>query len=57
MEDGSKVIVDAKYIRESLLKPQAKIVKGFSGTKMNSFAGQLDEKEIDHLIKFLETLK
>jgi cytochrome c oxidase subunit 2 len=57
LEDGSKVLADAKYIRESILKPQAKIVQGFTGTKMNSFAGQLDEKEIDYLIKYLETVK
>lgn len=57
MSDGSKHVVDAEYIRESLLKPQSKIVKGFEGSKMNSFAGQLDEKQIDHLIAFLKTLK
>ena len=57
MQDGTKVLADAEYIRESILKPQAKIVNGYSGVKMNSFAGQLDEKELGYLIKYLETLK
>ncbi len=56
-EDGSKLTADAEYIRESIIKPQAKIVKGFTGARMNSFAGQLEEKDIDHLIEFLKTLK
>ena len=57
MQDGTKILADAEYIRESILKPQAKIVNGYSGVKMNSFAGQLDEKELGYLIKYLETLK
>lgn len=56
MADGSKVVVDAEYIRESILKPNAKIVKGYPA-KMNSFAGQLSEKEIDYIIEYLKTLK
>lgn len=56
--DGSKISsVDAEYIRESLIKPQAKIVDGFTGARMNSFAGQLSEKDIDHLVEYLKTLK
>ena len=56
--DGSTIpAANAEYIRESILKPQAKIVKGFSGVKMNSFAGQLSEKEIDQLIEYLKTVK
>jgi cytochrome c oxidase subunit 2 len=57
MADGTKVVADADYIRESILMPQAKIVNGYSEVKMNSFAGQLDEKELGYLIKYLETLK
>jgi cytochrome c oxidase subunit 2 len=55
--DGSTVTADADYIRESILKPQSKIVKGFSNVRMNSFAGQLDEKDIDHVIEYLKTIK
>lgn len=56
-EDGGELTANAEYIRESILKPQAKIVKGFAGARMNSFAGQLDEKQIDYLIEYLKTIK
>ncbi len=55
--DGATHKVDADYIRESILKPQAKIVQGFDGVRMNSFAGQLSEKEIDYIIEYLKTVK
>lgn len=54
--EGPSVIADADYIRESILMPSAKVVKGYPN-KMNSFAGQLSEKEIDYLIEYIKTLK
>ncbi|MCT4641094.1 MAG: cytochrome c oxidase subunit II [Bacteriovoracaceae bacterium] len=55
--DGSSITAaDAEYIRESILMPNAKVVKGYPA-KMNSFAGQLTEKEIDYLIEYIKTLK
>jgi cytochrome c oxidase subunit 2 len=56
MSDGSSVTVDENYVRESILFPQAKIVKGF-GPIMPSFKGQLKDYEIDGLIAYLKTLK
>jgi cytochrome c oxidase subunit 2 len=56
-EDGSQLVANAEYIRESILMPQAKIVEGYAGVKMNSFAGQLSEKEIDYIIEYLKTAK
>lgn len=47
---------DAEYIRESIINPNAKIVKGFPG-KMNSFSGLLSEKEIDYVIEYIKTIK
>lgn len=55
-EDGSKTIANAEYIRESLLMPNKKVVKGYPA-RMNSFQGQLSEKEIDYLIEFIKTVK
>lgn len=55
-EDGSSLVVDAEYIRESILAPQTRVVKGYPNS-MNSFAGQLTEKEIDSIIEFFKTLK
>jgi cytochrome c oxidase subunit 2 len=56
MSDGQVIKVDENYIRESILYPQAKIVKGF-GPIMPSFKGQLKDWEIDALIAYLKTIK
>ena len=45
-----------EYIRESILDPKAKIVKGYPPV-MNSYQGALSEEEIKQLIAFLKFLK
>ncbi len=55
--DGSKVTVDEAYMRESILNPNAKIVKGFSGGVMPTFQGQLSEDELAAIIEYLKTTK
>ena len=44
--------VDENYIRESILEPQAEIVKGFPPV-MPTFQGQLNDKDIDAIIAFI----
>lgn len=56
MEGGEQVVVDENYIRESLLEPQKKIVKGFP-PQMPSFKGQMSDARIDGLIAYIKTLK
>jgi cytochrome c oxidase subunit 2 len=53
--DGSQVTVDENYLRESILRPQAKIVKGFEGAVMPPFV--LADWKIDALIEYIKTLK
>ena len=48
---------DENYIRESILNPNAKIVTGFQGGVMPSYAGQLKDDEINALIEFIKTVK
>lgn len=55
-EGGGSAVADLAYIRESLLNPNAKVVKGYPA-QMNSFAGQLSEKEIDYIFEYLKSLK
>lgn len=50
------VKVDADYVRESILVPSAKIVKGFEGQQMTSFQGILNEKQIDAVIAYMKTI-
>jgi len=56
MSDGTNITADENYIRESILEPQAHIVKGF-GPVMPSYKGILQDKEIDAIISFMKTLK
>lgn len=58
MADGTKVSFDENYVRESIMDPQAKIVKGFSKpSQMPSFQGQLSESELAALIEYIKGLK
>lgn len=54
-EDGSNIKADENYIRESLMNPAAKVVKGFPPA-MPPFQGQLSEDEVTQLIEYLKSL-
>jgi cytochrome c oxidase subunit 2 len=56
-EDGSNAIGDENYIRESILNPNAKVVKGFAKGVMPSYQGQLSEVELNSLIEYIKELK
>ena len=55
LKDGSVVIADETYIRESIYRPSAKIVAGHSDI-MPSFAGQISEEEVIAITAFLRSL-
>jgi glucose/arabinose dehydrogenase/cytochrome c2 len=54
-EDGSKTIADEKYLRESILNPSLKVVKGYS-PEMPSFEGILSDSDIDSIILHIRSL-
>ncbi|HMO01677.1 MAG TPA: cytochrome c oxidase subunit II [Oligoflexia bacterium] len=55
--DGSKIDkADENYIKESVINPNAKVVKGFSPNLMPSFDGQLNADQIGAIIEFIKTL-
>lgn len=54
--DGTQVVVDDTYIRDSLMNPKAKIVQGYGG-QMPSFKGQLNEVQLNAIIDYMKTLK
>jgi len=56
MADGSFIMVDENYLRESILNPQAKIVAGFDPV-MPTYQGLLKDREVDALIEFIKSLK
>jgi cytochrome c oxidase subunit II len=56
LADGSEVLVDENYIRQSILEPNSQVVAGFQGV-MPTYQGVLKEKQIDALIAYIKTIK
>lgn len=55
LADGSKVVVDEAYLRESILNSQAKIVKGFQPL-MPTFQGLVSEEGLVALIEHVKSM-
>jgi cytochrome c oxidase subunit 2 len=55
LEDGQTVVFDAAYMRESLINPNSKVVKGYRPV-MPTFRGQLTEDQIVQLITYVQSL-
>jgi cytochrome c oxidase subunit 2 len=56
LADGSTVVADDSYLRESILQPNAKIVAGFQPV-MPSFQGLVTEDQILALTAYIKSLK
>ena len=56
LADGSKVKVDATYIRKSILEPLAQVRAGYNPV-MPSYKGKMDERKLTGLIEFIKSLK
>jgi cytochrome c oxidase subunit 2 len=52
---GQTVIADEDYLRESILRPNAKVVAGFQPL-MPSFDGQVNEEQLIQLIAYMKSL-
>jgi len=55
MQDGTTLIADENYVRESIVEPQAKIVAGYDPV-MPTYKGKFKDKEITAIIEFIKTL-
>jgi cytochrome c oxidase subunit 2 len=55
LTNGSSVVVDDNYIRESILDPQAKIAAGFQPI-MPTFQGQVNEEDLIRLLSYVKSL-
>jgi cytochrome c oxidase subunit 2 len=53
MADGSTIVADENYIRESILEPNARIVAGFEPV-MPTYQGRLSDDEIMAIIEYLK---
>ena len=55
LEDGRTIVADENYIRESILSPSAKVVKGFNPI-MPVFQGLVTEEQLTALVAYVKTL-
>lgn len=56
LQSGETVTADEAYLRESILRPAAKVVKGYQPV-MPAYEGQLSEEEILLLITYVRSLE
>jgi cytochrome c oxidase subunit 2 len=55
LADGSRLVADEGYLRESILNPQAKLVKGWQPV-MPTFQGQISEEQLSQLLAYVKSL-
>lgn len=56
LADGRKVTADEAYLRESVVDPKAKLVKGFPDV-MPGFRGIVSEEELSDIVAYIRTLR
>ncbi|MCM8527090.1 MAG: c-type cytochrome, partial [Lentisphaeraceae bacterium] len=56
LTNGSVTVADEKYLRESILDPTAKAVKGFVPA-MPSYQGIIKDHELESIILYIKALK
>jgi cytochrome c oxidase subunit II len=56
LADGSTIMADDAYIRESILRPAARVVAGYQPI-MPTFQGQINEEGVLQLIAYIKSLK
>ncbi|HVS15152.1 MAG TPA: cytochrome c oxidase subunit II [Thermoanaerobaculia bacterium] len=55
LASGETVRADETYLRESILEPNRKLVRGYMAL-MPTFTGQVTEEQVGHLVRYLKTL-
>lgn len=55
LSDGSFVVADDKYLRDSILLPRSQVAAGYEPV-MPSFEGRIDEAELLRLIAYIKSL-
>lgn len=56
LEDGSTLVADEAYLRQSILDPTAQVVAGYKPV-MPTYKGQIGEEGVFHLIAYLKSLQ
>ena len=56
LDNGTKVVADESYLRESILTSQAKIVAGYQQL-MPTFQGLVNENDVASLIEYIKSMQ
>jgi cytochrome c oxidase subunit 2 len=58
LPDGSTqiIVADEEYLKEAIVQPAAKIVKGFQNV-MPSYEGRFSDEELKALIEYIKSLR
>jgi cytochrome c oxidase subunit 2 len=56
LTDGSSILVDENYIRESILNPQAKVTEGYNPV-MPTYQGRFNDQDITAIIEFIKSVE
>lgn len=56
LEDGSTIVADENYVRQSILNSQAQVVKGYQPI-MPLFKGQISPGQLEQLVSYIKSLK
>jgi cytochrome c oxidase subunit II len=55
LSDGSVVVADERYVRDSILSPNAQVAAGYAPV-MPTFAGQVSEDDLAKLVAYIESI-
>jgi cytochrome c oxidase subunit 2 len=55
LSDGSVVVADERYVRDSILDPKAQVAAGYQPV-MPTFAGQVSEDDLAKLVAYIESI-
>jgi cytochrome c oxidase subunit 2 len=55
LSDGSVVVADERYLRDSILNPKAQVAAGYAPV-MPTFAGQVNEDDLAKLVAYIESI-
>ncbi len=55
LSDGSLVVADERYIRDSILDPKAQVAAGYAPV-MPTFSGQVGEDDLAKLVAYIESI-
>jgi cytochrome c oxidase subunit 2 len=56
LQNGVRMVRDETYLHESIVRPNAKIVRGYSAV-MPTYQGQITELEMNSIIAYIKSLK